>query len=81
MTNAYAAYSHLLYMKSDALGLPLSGTFELTARCNFDCKMCYIHRRANDAAARQREWSAGRWLAPGGGMPAGRDAAAAADRR
>lgn len=63
MTNAYAAYSHLLYMKSDALGLPLSGTFELTARCNFDCKMCYIHRRANDAAARQREWSAGRWLA------------------
>lgn len=24
-------------------GIPISGTFELTPRCNFDCKMCYVH--------------------------------------
>lgn len=23
--------------------VPVSGTFELTSRCNFNCKMCYIH--------------------------------------
>ena len=35
-----AAYLHA---KGVRLGLPISGTFELTARCNFDCKMCYVH--------------------------------------
>ena len=24
-------------------GVPLSGTFELTPLCNFDCRMCYVH--------------------------------------
>lgn len=24
-------------------GTPVSGTFELTGRCNFSCKMCYVH--------------------------------------
>ena len=23
--------------------IPLKGTFELTARCNFNCNMCYVH--------------------------------------
>ena len=23
--------------------IPLSATFELTPRCNFNCKMCYVH--------------------------------------
>lgn len=23
--------------------IPLHGHFELTPRCNFNCKMCYIH--------------------------------------
>ena len=23
--------------------IPISGTFELTCRCNFDCRMCYVH--------------------------------------
>ncbi len=25
--------------------IPLNGAFELTARCNFDCRMCYIHKK------------------------------------
>ena len=26
-----------------AKGIPISGTFELTPRCNISCKMCYVH--------------------------------------
>ena len=59
---SYQQYSAYLFQKAGAAGVPLSGTFELTARCNLDCRMCYIHRRANDAAALRGEWSAGQWL-------------------
>ena len=31
---------------------PLLGHFELTARCNLDCKMCYVHTQDNEAALR-----------------------------
>lgn len=60
--NAYQLYRQLLFAKADSRGVPLSGTFELTARCNLDCKMCYIHRRANDAAALRAERTAAEWL-------------------
>jgi radical SAM protein with 4Fe4S-binding SPASM domain len=63
MNNAYALYSNLLFAKAGSCGIPLSGTFELTARCNLDCRMCYIHRRENDAAARAGELTAAQWLA------------------
>lgn len=39
-----------------------SGTFELTARCNLDCKMCYVHK-ADAAAARREELSTREWEA------------------
>ena len=35
--------SRYLHSKGTRLGLPISGTFELTPRCNFNCKMCYVH--------------------------------------
>ena len=59
--NAYQIYSQLLFARAGARGVPLSGTFELTPRCNFSCKMCYIHRAQNDAALAQ-ERSAADWL-------------------
>ena len=31
-----------LYRKASALGIPISGTFELTPLCNMNCKMCYV---------------------------------------
>lgn len=61
--NAYQAYSQLLFAKAGSRGVPLSGTFELTPRCNLDCRMCYIHRRENDAEALRGEASARDWLA------------------
>ena len=35
--------SAYLHSKANAQGIPLSGTFEITGRCNFNCKMCYVH--------------------------------------
>lgn len=60
--NGYQIFSELLFGKAGMLGIPLSGTFELTSRCNLDCKMCYIHKRANDAKVRSKEWDAQQWL-------------------
>ena len=32
-----------LHGKGIREGIPVSGTFELTQRCNFGCEMCYVH--------------------------------------
>lgn len=43
-------------------GLPIAGNFELTARCNFACPMCYVHLSQADIAAQGQELSAGQWI-------------------
>lgn len=50
--------SQYFHSKGIRLGLPVSGTFELTRRCNFDCKMCYVHttNTANDRELTTEEW-------------------------
>lgn len=58
----YMEYINRLFLKSARAGIPLSGTFELTARCNLRCKMCYIHRQEADAAVRAEELSAAEWI-------------------
>lgn len=53
--------SRHLHARGVQLGLPISGTFELTARCNFNCRMCYVHLQ--DAASLiPRELTADQWL-------------------
>lgn len=45
---------------------PVSGTFELTGRCNLNCKMCYVH--VDDQRIRQlgrREKTAEEWICMG----------------
>lgn len=54
--------SKYLHAKGRALGLPIGGTFELTPRCNFNCKMCYVHLTAQEQKARGEELTARRWL-------------------
>lgn len=63
MGKAYHYYTNYLFARAGKLGIPLAGTFELTARCNFDCKMCYIHRRENDRLALAQEKDTAWWLA------------------
>lgn len=42
--------------------VPISGAFELTPRCNFRCKMCYIRQTPEQMAAVGRERTARQWL-------------------
>lgn len=58
----YDLFVNTLFMKAQAKGIPLSGSFELTARCNFDCRMCYIHRRSRDREALMGEKNADWWV-------------------
>ena len=55
--------SRYLHTKGVRLGLPIGGNFELTARCNFDCPMCYVHLKQEDIEAQGRELTAGQWIA------------------
>ena len=55
--------STYLHSKGRRLGLPIAGNFELTARCNFNCPMCYVHM--TDAQLRscgKQELTAKQWL-------------------
>lgn len=54
-----------LLAKATRTATPISGTFELTPRCNFDCKMCYVHLTKGEQAERGKELSASQWLALG----------------
>ncbi len=47
-----------LHRKGRALGLPVSGSFELTARCNFSCPMCYVHQQSDP----RQELTAQQWI-------------------
>ncbi|MCX8128627.1 MAG: radical SAM protein [Clostridia bacterium] len=42
--------------------VPITGQFELTARCNLKCKMCYVCRPAGDRIAIEHELSAKEWI-------------------
>ncbi len=55
----YAKALHLLAKKDN---VPLVGTFELTPRCNFDCKMCYVHLKEDQIKEHGTELSKDEWL-------------------
>lgn len=55
--------SSYLHARACRSGTPLAGNFELTARCNFNCKMCYVHLTAEEQQRRGRELTAEEWLA------------------
>lgn len=42
--------------------IPLKGVFELTARCNFNCNMCYVHLNEQQIKCIGRELSNEQWL-------------------
>ena len=51
-----------LHEKGSRLGLPISGTFELTSRCNFSCPMCYVHSSEDDMNKKSAELSTEKWI-------------------
>ena len=50
----------LSYAKEHAV--PISGTFELTPRCNFNCRMCYVHLSENRISQFGKEMNAAEWI-------------------
>lgn len=54
--------SSYLHAKGRRMGLPIAGNFELTARCNFNCPMCYVHLSESDVQAQGQELTASQWL-------------------
>lgn len=52
-----------LHSKACRVGIPLAGTFELTPRCNFNCKMCYVHLTPQEQRLRGSELDTDEWLA------------------
>ena len=51
-----------LHSKGRRLGLPIAGNFELTARCNFNCPMCYVHMSADEVEKKGKELTAQQWI-------------------
>ena len=45
--------------------VPLSAIFELTARCNLKCKMCYVSLDASQVEKQGRELTAAEWISLG----------------
>ena len=51
-----------VWEKAFADAIPISGTFELTPRCNFNCRMCYVHLRPEQIPKLGREMGAADWI-------------------
>lgn len=54
-----------LYQKAARNRIPISGTFELTPRCNMNCRMCYIRMSEEEMCSRGREYTADEWVRMG----------------
>ena len=54
--------TEFLHAKAARLGIPLSGTFELTPCCNMACKMCYVRMTKMEQEAIAPLRSADEWL-------------------
>lgn len=54
--------STYLHSKGRRMGLPIGGNFELTARCNFNCPMCYVHMQNDDIEAQGKELTTQQWI-------------------
>ncbi len=61
LVNDEPMFSAYIHSRAIAKGVPVSGTFELTSRCNFNCRMCYVHNQ-DSALCKSWEKSAEWWI-------------------
>jgi len=54
---SYSDFSLRLQQKVSSQRIPLTGSLEVTARCNLHCVHCYINLPANESGALKREFS------------------------
>ncbi len=62
MALSYADFSLDIMANSIAKHIPVAGLFELTARCNFRCKMCYICGMEDHSTLIKSELTADQWI-------------------
>lgn len=62
MTASWSHVRRMLCNKCAALGIPVSGVFELTPRCNLRCKMCYVRLTPEQMRPIGQERTAQQWL-------------------
>ena len=62
VTIHYAKIAEYIGMKTRHLKVPFSGTFELTPRCNMNCRMCYIRMTPDEMAKIGHELTVDEWL-------------------
>lgn len=62
MDTAYSLLIKKLSRQASNNKIPLNGAFELTSRCNFSCRMCYIHEQSNDCSAIDGELTTDQWI-------------------
>lgn len=65
MSLDWKVFSKRLAANAVENGVPISGAFELTSRCNYKCKMCYVACPANDTKALTEELTADEWIEMG----------------
>lgn len=65
MSSKWAEFNNVLSENAIKNGIPISAAFELTGRCNFSCKMCYVCHRPDDKTAVCNELSAREWIETG----------------
>lgn len=57
----YMAWKRQMMTDAKNCNSPITGQFELTPRCNLDCKMCYVHNQDSNAC-KDRELSTQQWM-------------------
>ncbi len=62
MTQKSADIRRVLLRRCARLGVPVSGIFELTPRCNLRCKMCYVRLTPEEMKPIGRERTAQEWI-------------------
>lgn len=60
MDTAYQLLIEKLSRQASIKKIPMNGAFELTSRCNFDCRMCYIHKKSECPAS--NELTTDQWI-------------------
>ncbi len=58
----FGSYMCQLEQEAYNSSIPLTGVFELTPRCNMDCRMCYVHLKPDQIPSVGRELTADEWI-------------------
>lgn len=61
METTYDLLIEKLSRQAGSNSIPLNGAFELTSRCNFNCKMCYVHNENNNST-NKNELTMDQWI-------------------